>query len=193
MADQVASNQKLIEGCLLWDKITRELQKAVVTTRAGVLIHPEIDLRDLAPEGSQIYSERDYAPLACRIDADKAEMTVGSSPGHAVHIELDRGSVRYYDTDTAVNEIMKDLFEAEADLKCKVSVDGVDCEGLKSKIGEPERGYLPQIRALFRVLAMPTSMDTRQDFCQFVKGNDRAYCRGREKQLFKQVKKAYPE
>lgn len=177
MADQVASNPKLIEGCLLWDKITRELGLAAWFERA------KINLKDLRPEGSEIYSDRDYAPLACRIDGDKAEMTVGSSPGHATHILLDRGEIRYYDTDRAVNEIMKDLLEAEANVKCTVLEGGVDCEGLKEE----------KLKALFRVLSMPTSMDLRQEFCREVVGNTEEHCVKREKDLFQQIKKAYPE
>lgn len=185
MADQVASNPKLIEACLLWDKITRELQEDFGA--------PRLNLSDLRPRDSAIYSDRDYAPLACRIDGDKAEVTVGSSPGHATHILLDRGNIRYYDTDRAVNEIMKDLLEEEVNVKCTVLEGGVDCEGLKSKVGEPQRGYLPQLKALFRVLTMPTSMDLRQEFCREIVGNTEEYCVKREKDLFQQIKKTYPE
>jgi len=191
LADQVeVSNPKLIEGCKFWDKITRELHTAKAM---AVQLGFDLDLSNLRPPSSEIYSDRDYEPLACRIDGEKAEMTVGSSPGHTTHILLDRGEIHYYDTDRIVNGVMKQLLEEEANVKCAVVEGGVDCEGLKSEVGDPQRGYLPQLKALFRVLAMPTSMDIRHDFCREIVGNTEEYCIKRERDLFKQVKKAYPE
>jgi len=124
------SDPALIKGCKLWDKITEQLKRE----------HPKF------------YAEPDYEPLKCRIDGDKAEVTVGSSPGHRTHIVLPpEGRVDYYDSDDEVNRVMRDLLADHADLSCETRPLGVTCKGLtKDKIDD-----------VFRVLSMATSMDIR--------------------------------
>jgi len=175
MANQVASNPKLIEACLFWDKIT----EALMSLEKG----GKVDLSNLRPAGNYIYSENDYRPLACRIDGNVAQVTVGSSPGHATHIVLEEGAGRiaYYDVDKTVNEIMKGLLESEANMECTVVEGGVDCKGLKED----------KLKDLFRVLAMPTSMDLRQQFCREIAGQLEGYCVKRERQLFEQIKSMF--
>ena len=177
MANQVASNPKLIEACKLWDRVTKEIWRDQLIGDAP----KKLDLTDLRPKNQAMYTPNDYSPLACRIDGNKAEVTVGSAANHVVHINTDVGVIKYYDTDKTVNEIMKNLFEKEANVRCSVFEGGVECEGLKNE----------KIKNLFHVLSMPTSMDMRQQFCQHDKDNSHKYCVGREKELFKQIKRAF--
>ena len=175
MANQVASNPKLIEACKLWDRVTREIWRDQLQRNEP----KKLDLTDLRPENQAMYTPNDYSPLACTIDGNKAEVTVGSSANHTVHVSADIGVIKYYDTDKAVNEIMKELFEEETGVKCSVFEGGVECEGLKNS----------NLKKLFNVLSMPTSMDMRQQFCRIDEGKSREYCINKEKELFKQIKR----
>jgi len=174
MENQVVSNPKLIEGCKLWDKITTQAMSA---DRPPWKKRQFPSLKYSRPPDSPAYTDNDYKPLACRIDGNKAEATVGSSPGHAVHISLDKGKVEYHDNDNMVNEVMKNLLEEKARLKCEIHDDGVRCEGLIAE----------NLTELFKVLSIPTSMDIRLRYCIYDKNQLVEFCKSREKALYEEI------
>lgn len=160
------SDPMLIKACKLWDKLTTNLVN-----------YPPL------PEGERFYESQDYHPLSCSIIGKKVEMVVGSSPGHRTHLDADEGKLNYYDTDSDVNRVLKDLLEDEAGLKCKRTNEGVSCTGL-----EPER-----FDDAFSVIAMATSMDVRLERCERMvdMGLDPKVtdCEAAEKQTWLHVKK----
>jgi hypothetical protein len=150
------SEIELIRACKLWDKITEKMNN-------GDYPMPEA----LEHTGSnRPYSSGDFSPLKCRIDGQKAELTVGSAEGHRVHVDLEEKKLEYYDTDEGPNQVMKDLLE-DAGLKCEVEHDGVFCKGLKKE----------NVQEVFKVLAMPTSMDYRLDYCRKEQADPEEECR----------------
>jgi len=158
------SNPTLVKACLTWDKLTDKL-KTLDT-----------------PEGSPFYSPVDFEPLKCRIDGNHAEVTVGSSPGHRTHIDLDEGTVTYYDRDPSVNEVMYDILSKEVGLTCSINVyEGVGCEGLTED----------KVKDVFKAISMPTSMDIRLERCEAISYKDappnvaRQKCKQRELQFYK--------
>lgn len=139
------SDPALIRACKLWDKVTDKMHEGEYD------LPSELDHN----ENGRPYSSGDFTPLRCRIDGKDAQLVVGSSSGHTAHVNLEKGTVDYYDDDRIPNEIMKQLFEEEGNLKCTRSESGVSCTGLtKEKLDD-----------VFKVLAMPTSMDYRVQHC----------------------------
>lgn len=63
--------------------------------------------------GDGIYAGEDYLSTYCVVWGNRAELRVGSSPGHATHVELtdDRVVVRYYDTDEVVHLVLAKIAE----------------------------------------------------------------------------------
>jgi hypothetical protein len=128
------SNPKLVEGCKKWDKLTE--------------LFNTLDL----------YTASDYEPLFCTIRGNKAEVTVGSSPGHKTHIDLDKGELEYYDTDKRVNIAMKQHLE-DVGLKCELkTMDtefmlGVRCTGVNEN----------NVVETFKTLTAATTMDIRTE------------------------------
>jgi hypothetical protein len=125
------SDKSLIESCKRWDKTTGKFER------------------------NGLYSRSDYSALHAGIFGNKGEFTVGDSPGHRTHLNLDKGTVEYYDTDVPVNETMKMLFES-AGLKCKINkttgtIGGVTCSGLNRK----------NVEEVGEKMAAATSMDFR--------------------------------
>jgi hypothetical protein len=124
------SNPKLIEACKEWEKAAELFNKL------------------------ELYISEDYFPLFCVIRENRAEVTVGSSPGHKTHIDLSEGTLRYYDNDMPVNEAMKQHLE-DVGLKCKVETEmgqkGVSCSGVNED----------NVVNAFKVLSAATSMDIR--------------------------------
>jgi len=114
------------EFCMAWDKATEKLK--------------------------QIYSEADYEALEGYATDNKVQLRVGSATGHMTHVDLEKGTVEYYDLDEKVNKIMEKLLE-KAGLKCELMnhevPEGVRCEG---KI-------TPEVA---KALALATSMDIRE-------------------------------
>ena len=142
----------LVRACKLWDKITTK-------GRDGEYAMPD----ELNHTGeNEPYSSGDYSQLQCRITGKVAELTVGSSTGHKAKVDLERKTVEYFDNDDDPNETMKQLFEEDAKLDCTVRSDGVKCTGVKKE----------NVDEVFRVLAMPTSMDYRLDNCKSEKRPD---------------------
>jgi hypothetical protein len=127
MESEVVSSPDLIKGCKRWDNITEKFHKL------------------------GLYQEMDYTPLHCKIEGNKAELVVGSSPGHKTHVNLEKGTVEYYDKDEDVNKIVKELFE-ETGLKCDIMKEiGVFCKGLSKE----------NLQKVFETLSVATSMDLR--------------------------------
>lgn len=145
------SDPELIRACKLWDKITTKMN------------NKEYEMPDeLNHVGeNRPYTSGDYSPLKCTIDGKTAELTVGSSVGHRVHVDLEKKELLYYDNDSQPNQVMNDLLE-EAGLKCEVEHLGVRCSGVDDE----------NVQEVFKVLAMPTSMDYRLDNCQREKRPD---------------------
>lgn len=140
-----ASDTALILACKLWDKITDKMHE-------GAYEIPE----NVDRFGGQAYSEGDYKPLQCRITGKQAELTVGSSSGHKAKVDLDKGTIEYFDDDDEPNQTMKELFEEDARLRCETPGDGVKCTGVTKK----------NVDEVFKILAMPTSMDFRLQHCK---------------------------
>lgn len=146
------SDHDLIRACKLWDKITTKMHN-------GDYEMPE----ELEHYGkNQPYTGGDYNPLGCMITGKKAELTVGSASGHKAHVDLEKGELEYYDNDESPNQVMNDLLEEEAGLKCEVNYDGVKCKGVTKQ----------NVDEVFRILAMPTSMDFRLNHCERETGED---------------------
>lgn len=141
------SDVDLIRACRLWDKITEKMHDG------------EFEVPDELNHAGHArpYSEGDYRPLQCRIQEKSAELTVGSSTNHKAKVDLEKGTLQYFDTDDAPNQVMSDLLE-EAGLRCEIDrgFSGVACSGVTKK----------NVQEVFKVLAMPTSMDFRLDNCK---------------------------
>lgn len=149
------SDADLIRACKIWDKITEKMHKR------------EFEMPSELEHASsnQPYAESDYHPLRCQIDGKVAELTVGSSAGHKVHVDLEKKTLQYYDTDAGPNEVMHDLLE-EAGLRCETEHAGVTCTELTKE----------NVQEVFKVLAMPTSMDFRLNECQKSKVDPEEVC-----------------
>lgn len=93
----------------------------------------------------------DYYPLKGKLKGYKGEFTVGSSVGHRTHIDLEEGSLTYYDRDLPVNRVMASLWEEHAKLKCEVGEEEVKCKGLTKE----------NLRDALILLSYATSMDYR--------------------------------
>lgn len=147
-----SSDVDLIRACKLWDKITEKMHNREFEM-------PE----ELNHNGSnRPYSEGDYHPLQCKIQGKFAELTVGSSTGHKAKVDLEKKTLEYFDSDTDPNQAMSDLLE-DAGLKCKIEGGrGVSCTGVTKE----------NVSEVFKVLAMPTSMDFRIDNCKQDKRED---------------------
>jgi len=121
------ANPKLVEACREWEKTVQYFY-------------------DLG-----LYSWNDYQELSWLTRGNKAEVRVGSAPGHRTHIDLDKGIVEYYDKDDDVCWVMWRLFEDVAGLECWDFDDGVACKNLtENNLGKAAK-----------VLAAATSMDYR--------------------------------
>lgn len=121
----------------------------------------------------QMYDETDYSELAGYVYDNKIEFTVGSSPGHKTHVDLDEKTLEYYDVDYKVNKTMRKILE-NIGLKCDYikeespkywlkEVIGVKCEGVEGEKAEKA----------VKALACATSMDYRLE-------NVKAWWRGLE-------------
>jgi hypothetical protein len=125
-------DKDLIDACKEWDKTTEKFND------------------------NGLYEKDDYNAVHANIFGKKGEFTVGDAPGHRTHLNLDKGTVEYYDDDTPVNETMKRLFESTG-LKCKIKriddidSEGVSCSGLNRK----------NVKKVSKQLAGATSMDFR--------------------------------
>jgi len=120
------ANPVLKEACKAFDKV-------------------EFDLFDMG-----LTSENDHGAVSGFARDGILELRVGSAPGHASRIDLNRGTLEYYDTDEAVNKAMKEILE-EIGLRCEAWEGGVTCKGVT-------RDNATKAATL---LAASTSMDLR--------------------------------
>lgn len=142
-----SSNPNLVKACQIWDTITTDLHNQEYS-----MPH---QLEHNGP--NRPYSGGDYSPLKCIVIDKQAELTVGSSSGHRVHVDLRSGTLDYYDNDEKPNEVMRDLLnETNADCEIMENGEGVTCKNVS------ENNVVP----IFKVLAMPTSMDYRLSDCK---------------------------
>jgi len=98
----------------------------------------------------ELYSDEDVNALYGITNDDRLMLRVGSAAGHATHLDLTDGTLKYYDTDRPVNETMMMLW-TKCGLRCEVLSDGVSCIGLTKD----------NIECAAKVAAAATSMDFR--------------------------------
>jgi len=122
------ADKDLVEACKLWDKATDKFN------------------------ANLLYSDDDADSLKCVIIGRKAEFTVGSSPGHRTHIDLDKGTLEYYDEDTDVNMVMRDILSTHG-VDCKADLESVGCSGINEE----------NVKPVAVRLAAATSMDYRME------------------------------
>ncbi len=98
-----------------------------------------------------LFAREDVNATYCKgVLADKElELKVGSSRGHLVRVNLDKGTLEYYDYDSDVNRVMRNLLE-DTGAACEVHGGGVKCD-----IRDAD------LKKVATVLAAPTSMDFR--------------------------------
>jgi len=133
-------NNALVEACKAWDELVDKLN----------------ELRLYAPE--------DVIPLQGIIVDDELMMRVGSAAGHATHIDLEKGTLEYYDRDENVNIAMQNYFERYAGLDCVTSANGVNCKGVNKD----------NVKKVTKILAFATSKDFRLDNPEsYYLGNER--------------------
>jgi hypothetical protein len=152
MEETQMSDPALIEACKLWDKITDKLNL-------------------FKEKPSRLYFLWDYERLTCKIEGDKAELTVGSSPGHKIHVDLGKGKVLYYDKDDDVSLKLKALLDER--IKCNhIEGEGLECSGLTRE----------NVKDVFKTLSAATSMDLRlkkpEDFWGFPWEMEVLECKG---------------
>ena len=131
------SDERLVEACRAWDEMTRQLNEL------------------------ELYSYDDYRRLEGVVYNRKAEFTVGSSPGHKTHIDLDKRELMYYDDDRDVNENVKQLLEHHADVECEVVEEGGKSVGVRCTWSKEWEHYYRSLERVMEVLAFATSMDFR--------------------------------
>lgn len=93
------SDSNLVKACKLWDKITTKMYNRKYKV-------PEFTALRSSGNVNVAYDEGDYSPLNCNVTDKKAELTVGSSGGHKAHVDLEDGSLHYFDSDTEPNLIV---------------------------------------------------------------------------------------
>ena len=99
---------------------------------------------------NELYTSGDAYPLKAILFGNKGEFTVGDAIGHRTHLNLDKGTVDYYDNDGNVNDVMSKLL-GNAGLTCKIRDEGVFCDGLNRD----------NVRNVATRLSGATSMDFR--------------------------------
>ncbi|RLI08371.1 hypothetical protein DRO24_01390 [Candidatus Bathyarchaeota archaeon] len=122
----IRGDEALKEACKAWDEETEKWRK------------------------NRKYAEVDYEELSGMVVDKKAEFRVGSAGGHKAHIDLEKGTLEYYDDDMPVNYLMSKLME-DIGLKCEYHDEGVSCKGVNRE----------NVKEVARRLAAATSMDFR--------------------------------
>lgn len=120
------SNGKLWDACRLWDEITERLNDG------------------------DFYMQQDYGELKGYVLGNTMQFRVGSSHGHLTTMDLDKGTLNYYDDDDLVNRNMARLLNLIG-LNCQEVHLGVSCTGLTE--GNVDKAA--------EILSLPTSMDIR--------------------------------
>ncbi|MCI4408743.1 MAG: hypothetical protein JHC26_06600 [Thermofilum sp.] len=127
------ADQEAIEVCKEWDNTTKVF-------------------KDMG-----MYSLEDAGELSGFVVDKKVQLRVGSASGHLAEIDLEKKTVKYYDTDWQVNDVIARLLEEYAGGSCKI-IDperggGVEKPSVYCKMVDPKKAA--------RVLATATSMDYR--------------------------------
>ena len=127
------ADQEAIEVCKEWDNTTKTF-------------------RDM-----NMYSLEDAEELRGFVVGKKVQLRVGSASGHLAEIDLEKKTVKYYDTDWQVNDVIARLLEDYAGGACKI-IDterggGIEKPSVYCKTADPRKAA--------RVLAAATSMDYR--------------------------------
>jgi len=127
------ADQEAIEVCKEWDNTTKVF------------------------DGMKMYEYEDSSKLRGFVVGKKVQLRVGSAVGHLAEIDLEKKTVKYYDTDWQVNEVMARLLEDYAGGSCRI-IDpegggGVEKPSVYCKTVDPKKAA--------RVLAAATSMDYR--------------------------------
>jgi hypothetical protein len=120
-------HEKLIEACRRWKNTAEKLNEL------------------------GLYATEDYPVLEGRIIGKELQLRVGSAAGHATHIDIEKGTLEYYDQDVPVNEAMHDYLEKYAGLDCEVHSNGVSCKNVN----------IDNVVKATVVLAFATSKDFR--------------------------------
>jgi hypothetical protein len=122
-------NRVLVEGAKTWAKILTTIHKY------------------------EVVSDNDYYPTIAIVSGSRAEIVVGSTPGHTTHVEVGDGVVEatYYDTDEKVHSVLIEVAKA---LGVKV-------------VEHKEREYtvfsapVGDSQPIFKMLPFATSLDFR--------------------------------
>lgn len=102
-------------------------------------------------KSKNMYASFDYNALTAWVTGNKVYLRVGSAAGHRTVVDLGGGTIRYYDRDREVNEILGPVVAEAAGLRHRVLPDGVEWAGTT-----PEKA-----RRAAAALALATSMDIR--------------------------------
>ena len=126
-------DQEAIEVCREWDNTIK--------------IFKDMDM----------YSLEDAEELRGFVVGKRVQLRVGSAKGHLAEIDLEKKTVKYYDTDWQVNDVIARLLEDYAGGSCKI-IDperggGIEKPSVYCKMVDPRKAA--------RVLAAATSMDYR--------------------------------
>jgi len=98
-----------------------------------------------------LYHDEDYHALEGWVVGDKVYLRVGSAEKHRTLVDLENGTLEYWDKDMPVNKVLKNLLEKYAGLDCKAHEYGVSCTGVTDK----------NMEKVALALSMATSMDLR--------------------------------
>jgi len=80
-----------------------------------------------------LYTAGNYDALYFRAEDGKAEIRVGETAGHLAHLDLNTGTLEYYDVNPDVKRLAKELLEEECGLKCEVTPESTTCKGANRK------------------------------------------------------------
>jgi len=127
------ADQEAVEVCKEWDNTTKVF------------------------EDMNMYSLEDAGELRGFVVGKKVQLRVGSAKGHLAEIDLEKKTVKYYDNDWQVNDVMARLLEDYAGGSCRVISPerggGVEKPSVYCKMVDPKKAA--------RTLAAATSMDYR--------------------------------
>jgi len=101
-----------------------------------------------------LYQIDDSEALEGWVVGDKVYLRVGSAEGHRTLVNLENGTLEYWDLDQHVNKLMEEILEQYAGLDCKAHDYGVSCTGITDE----------NMDKVALALSMATSMDLRIDY-----------------------------
>jgi hypothetical protein len=139
------------------DRVEGRCSIAKGADQEAVEVCREWDSAAKAFDDAKMYEFEDADELRGFVVGKKVQLRVGSAKGHLAEIDLEKKTVKYYDTDWQVNEVMARLLEDYAGGSCRI-IDperggGVEKPSVYCKMVDPRRAA--------RALAAATSMDYR--------------------------------